>query len=315
MTDKDYNKNKSNNGSRRIGPVTITKRGKLPRRKNVKGKALKFELIGEDPKNSYWILLQEKPNCNELARTLASMPHKLSGNFLVDCFQSNWYKANPNLVIDVMAILMTEGYIDQEDCDIVFKKTYPFSEAKWVEDTEWKADCITGFLTTGKKAMTGKKVSSYPKPADRTKEDAEDWFQTHVPAKLEVLSYKGEMKNNHKDATVIKVAFEVERMAVKPAASGRTKYHIGNRDKGDQPARTQFMRLPKFQHRIIRHLRGRRDNRYNFLWLRMSDRIWKALGKYKKQQAKIEKERPVTLGDSNPEFMAAFYSAHNDSEE
>ena len=80
--------------------------------------------------------------------------------------------------------------------------------------------------------MTGKKVSSYPKPADRTKEDAEDWFQTHVPAKLEVLSYKGEMKNNHKDATAIKVAFEVERMAVKPDASGRTKYHIGNRDKG-----------------------------------------------------------------------------------
>jgi hypothetical protein len=310
MTDKDYNKNKSNHKQNRIGPITITNKGKLPRGKTKNNRNLKFELVAEDGKQSYWATLHEKPNCNEVARTLASMPHKLTGTFLVDCFQSDWYKANPNLVIDVMAILMQDGYIDQDDCDIVFSKTYPFSEAEWVEDTEWKADAIKAFYV-----MTGKKVSSYPKnKEERTAEQAEDWFRNHVPAKLEVLKWKGDLvRNNGKP---ISIQFELERAAVKPDSSGRTKYHIGNRNKGDQPARTQFMRFPAFKHKPIRHIRGRRSElRANFLWLSMSKRVWNALSKYKKQKAVEEKNRAPTLGDSNPDFMATFYAMHNDSEE
>jgi len=170
MTDKDYNKNKSNHKQNRIGPITITNKGKLPRGKTKNNRNLKFELVAEDGKQSYWATLHEKPNCNEVARTLASMPHKLTGTFLVDCFQSDWYKANPNLVIDVMAILMQDGYIDQDDCDIVFSKTYPFSEAKWVEDTEWKADAI--------KALT--KLN--PNFSDLSKERQEKQIKSYMNA-------------------------------------------------------------------------------------------------------------------------------------
>jgi hypothetical protein len=321
MTTENNNNNNPKKGKKKwqphqkkhvktIGRIVVTKKGRLPKQKREDGKLIKYELVDEDYKQSYWLYQPTFPNCNELARTLASMPHMLTGTFLVECFSSKWYNANPNLVIDVMAILMQDGYIDQEDCDTVFSKVYPFSEAKWVEDAKWKADAFEAFFE-----LTGRLVSSYPNKGERTQEDAEDWFENHVPAKLEVLKWKGQLENKNKDKNSISIAFEVERAVIMPGASGRTKYHIGNRNKGDQPARTQFLRFPKFKHRTIRHIRGRRsDLKAPFLWYPMSSRLWKILGTFKKKR---EADRKFTIGDAVDltAQLAALHAASAECEE
>jgi hypothetical protein len=304
---------------RNVGPIVITKKGILPRIKkwfknNNKTQTVRYEIIAEDYQGSFWVEQPKYPNCNEIARTLASFPQMITGGFLVRCFETRWFNANPNVVIDTLAILMERGVIDQDVCDEVFGKLTPFSNAKWVEDTHWKKDAIEAFFALDRK------VGGYPKnKEERTAEMAEDWFKNQVSEKLEVLQWIGTVNGYaDKDGKPIPIEFALERMVLPPDAKGRTRYHIGNRAQGDQPARTQFWGFPKFA-TTIKHIRGRRrELKAAWLWRTVSTSIWAKLRNNEnlsKHERKAVEQHSTSIGHDNPDYLAQFRAMHKKSEE
>jgi len=240
-------------------PIFVVEEGKLPRHRGSDGKNIKFELFVPDSR---------VPNCYELSKSLAAAPHLLSGKFLTRYFSCGGFAANPSLVIDSMQILMGNGLIDQEDFDMVFQKVYPFRETKWVKDESYRNDCMEGFMAFGDKRVPG-----FPKKNQRTEEDFERWFATK-PQKLFVMKWSGTVRSNGKD---FGVNFSIEKSPLKPDPDGRSRYHVGNKSQGDEPMRSQFMRLPQWSNKPIKHKRGRRNNVRPYAFAKMGASLRKKL--------------------------------------
>lgn len=256
-------------------PIFVQEKGVPPKIVGRDGRAMKFDL---------WVKHAKVPNAVNFAKSLMAMSHMLNGRFLTKAFASAGFAANPSDIIDVMTILMTDRMIDTKDFDEVFDKVYPFNQVGWVEDVAWKQDCIDGFYM-----MEDRQVgSSYPTKGERTEEDAEDWFQTSVPNRLLVKTWTGPVKANGKE---YEVHFSVEKMALLPDSDGRTKYHIGNRTKGDQPARTQFMKLHGFKNEPLKHIRGAFGNTNEEAFAKISKSLKIKLSTLSKKQ--LNKERAV----------------------
>jgi len=251
-------------------PIFVVEEGQLPRHRGSNGKNIKFELFVPDSR---------VPNCYELAKTLAAAPHLLNGKFLVRYFSYGGFAANPSLVIDSLQILMTNGLIDQDDFDAVFQSVYPFRNAEWVEDESYRDDCMEGFM-----AFSNKRVPDSPKKGERTEDDFEAWFATK-PQKLFVMKWEGDVRSNGK---TFGVTFSVEKAPLKPDGDGRTRYHVGNKSLGDEPMRSQFMRLPKWSNKPIKHKRGKRSNVRPYAFAKMGAALRKRLS-----------EGPVTEQDLN----------------
>jgi hypothetical protein len=240
-------------------PIFVVEEGQLPRHRGANGKNIKFELFVPDSR---------VPNCYELAKTLAAAPHLLNGKFLSRYFSYGGFAANPSLVIDSLQILMGNGLIDQEDFDAVFQSVYPFRNAEWVKDESYRDDCMEGFM-----AFSNKRVPDSPKKGERTEEDFEAWFATK-PQKLYVMSWEGDVRSNGK---TFGVTFSVEKAPLKPDEDGRTRYHVGNKTRGDEPMRSQFMRLPKWSNKPIKHKRGKRSNVRPYAFAKMGAALRKRL--------------------------------------
>jgi|LWDU01.1.fsa_nt_gi hypothetical protein len=240
-------------------PIFVVEEGVLPRHRGGNGKNIKFELFVPDSR---------VPNCYELAKTLAAAPHLLNGKFLSRYFSYGGFAANPSLVIDSMQILMGNGLIDQDDFDAVFQNVYPFRKSEWVEDESYRNDCMEGFM-----AFSDKRVPGSPKKGQRTEQDFDAWFATK-PQTLFVMKWEGDVRSNGK---TFGVNFSVEKSPLKPDEDGRTRYHVGNKSLGDEPMRSQFMRLPKWSNKPIKHKRGKRSNVRPYAFAKMGAALRKRL--------------------------------------
>lgn len=257
-------------------PIFVVEKDTLPRHRGSNGKNIKFELF---------VPHSRIPNCNELAKTLAAAPHLLSGKFLRDYFSYGGFAANPSLVIDTMLILMDDGLIDQKDADTVFDNVFPFNKVEWIEDAKWKEDCIKGFYS-----LSNNRLPNFPKKGKRTEEDAETWFETKVASKLLVKTWSGTVTANGRK---FKTFFSIEKAALLDAHDGRTRYYLGNRSKGDSPMRSQYMKLPGWVNRPLRHKRGKRTNVRASAFAKMG----RALRRKLTQGTAPEKEETATLAD------------------
>lgn len=240
-------------------PILVVEKGTLPRHRGRDAKNINFELF---------VPASRVPNCIELSKSFAAMPHMLSGDFLRQAFSYGGYAANPSLVIDTMQILMTTGLIDQSDFDTVFNNVHPFKLVEWAPDEDYKADCIKAFMS-----MSNNQLPKYPPKGERTEEDAEAWFLTK-PQEVLVKSWGGEIKANGK---TFKTSFSVEKAVLPPDHEGRTRYHVGNRSRGDQPLRSQFLKLPGWSNKYPIHRRGRRSNVRDWAFAKMGAALRKRL--------------------------------------
>lgn len=240
-------------------PILVVPKGTLPRHRGRDAKNIAFELF---------VPASRVPNCIELSKSFAAMPHMLSGEFLRQVFSYGGYAANPSLVIDTMQILMTTGHIDQSDFDTVFDNVHPFKLVEWTPDEDYKADCMKAFMS-----MSNNQLPKYPPKGERTQEDAEAWFLTK-PQEVLVKNWGGEIKANGK---TFKTSFAVEKAVLPPDHEGRTRYHVGNRSRGDQPLRSQFLKLPGWSNKYPIHRRGRRSNVRDWAFAMMGSALRKRL--------------------------------------
>jgi len=233
---KSHGKNRKS----RTPDLVSTKRGERPQVRGPGGRKMPMIFVGHKGGSSFWMSADSHsiPTCNSLVTTIIrnmaddpeySVVNQFTGGL------SDFYSANPNLVIDSMAMLMTDGHIDQADFDEVFDQVYPFNEVEWEIDANYEKEAIKGFME-----MPNERLKEYPDKENRTKSDADKWFRTK-PDTVLVKKWSGEVKANGR---VFKVKFALEKADLPPdAKTGITRYFVGNRAMNDKPIHL-WLRLP-----------------------------------------------------------------------
>lgn len=173
-------------------------------------------------------------------------------NQFIDNGLSEFYSANPNLVIDSMCILMEQGLIERADFDEVFDQVYPFSEAEWKIDEDYEK-----YQWKAYQNLTNSKASGYPPKGKRTEADFKQWLK-HQPL-VYVKSWKGTVTANGRK---FPTQFCVSKIASFPGrghpATGLSNYFVGNRAMGGRPILKGMLMIPGIQQsKYIRGLRSR----------------------------------------------------------
>ena len=233
-------KTQGNNRKSRTPDLVSTRRGERPSVRGPNGRKLPMIFVGHKGGSSFWQSAESHaiPTCNSLVITIIRNMADNPDYSVVNEFTgglSDFYSANPNLVIDSMAMLMTDGHIDQADFDEVFDQVYPFSATGWEIDANYEKEAIKGYME-----MSNERLKGYPKKEDRTIVDATEWLNTK-PKMILVKKWKGEVKANGRK---FKVNFALEKAALPPdVKTGVTRYFVGNRAMGDKPIHL-WLRLP-----------------------------------------------------------------------
>ena len=249
MDKKKHNSNKRN----RTPDLIKTKRGERPvRTKDSKGNLVDYLWVGDSGGISLWqkASVLAIPTCDSIVREIKTSmirdPEFRAVNHFTDNGLSDFYSANPNLVIDSMNILMASGELDRFDFDEVFDQVHPFSETEWEIDRDHKA-----FLKEQYMSLSDEKLDGYPKKGERTEEDFNDWLDTKPV--VEVKSWAGKVKANDKDFNVRYCVARIKNR--RHPKTKRTNYFVGNRIGGDKPILFNMLNIPGTS--APKYIRGR----------------------------------------------------------
>lgn len=241
------NKNNTKQGGKKKAPrrpneLYSTSRGhKPPQIRDKRGNLVDFEHVGDRGSKSFWQKksVMDIPTCSSLVREIRTNMTRDTNyravNHFIDNGLSGFFSANPNLVIDAMNILMSNGEVDRFDFDEVFDKVYPFSETEWVVDEDYEKYQWEVFQN-----MTNVSLPDYPEKGKRTKIHFSKWLETQ-PA-VYVKSWEGKVKCYGRDH---KVSFSVAKVNNRPHPRTQlTNYFVGNRALGDRPILKHLLKVP-----------------------------------------------------------------------
>ena len=172
----------------------------------------------------------EIPTCDSIASDIITSMTKDPAFRVVDYFVDNglseFYAANPNLVIDAMVTLMTTGQIDQYEWDEVFEQVHRFSQTEWELDKDYQK-----YLQELYQVKSNNTLSGYPPKGERTKEDFRDWLLTEP--KIYVKQWKGKVQAYGRN---FNIEFAVAKRTGRPhRVTKNSNYVVGNRISGDRP--------------------------------------------------------------------------------
>ena len=182
------------------------------------------------------------PNCDTLAGEIETNMLRDTTfrpvNQFIDNGLSEFYSANPNLVIDSMCVLMEQGLIERADFDEVFDQVYPFSEAEWKIDKDYEK-----YQWKAYQNLTNNKAKGYPPKGKRTETDFKQWLKEQPL--VYVKSWKGKVTAYGRE---FNTQFAMSKIDSFPArghpATGLSNYFVGNRALGDRPILKHLLKVP-----------------------------------------------------------------------
>ena len=249
MKNKNQNKNQNQKGTkskpRKSPHLVVTKKGRRPRVTDKNNKLIEMQWVGDIRRQvttkdgskyfieeSFWQRksVTEIPTCDSIASDIITSmtkdPEFRVVNYFVDNGLSEFYAANPNIVIDAMNILMTTGQIDQYDFDEVFEQVKPFDKVDWKLDKDYE-----NYLWEVYQTRSNNKLRGYPPKGERTKEDFRDWLVTEP--KIYVKQWKGKVQAYGRN---FNIEFAVAKRTGRPhRVTKLSNYVVGNRISGDRP--------------------------------------------------------------------------------
>ena len=263
MTEKS---NKKPTGKQRKGRKTPeliwTPFGERPNVRDDKNKLVSMVMVGEVRRKGKlghnWLPRDTAkiPNCDTLAGEIETNMLRDTAfrpvNQFIDNGLSEFYSANPNLVIDSMQILMEQGLIERADFDEVFDQVYPFSEVEWVVDEDYET-----YQWKAYQNLTNSRAKGYPPKGERTETDFKQWLKEQPL--VYVKSWKGKVTAYGRE---FNTQFAVSKIDSFPGrghpATGLSNYFVGNRAMGGKPILKGMLMIPGTAHsKYIRGLRSK----------------------------------------------------------
>ena len=245
MKQTNHNQKGTKSKPRKSPQLVVTKKGRRPQVTDKNNNLIEMQWVGDIRRqvtnkdgSKYFIVestwqrksVTEIPTCDSIASDIITSMTKDPAFRVVDYFVDNglseFYAANPNLVIDAMNILMTTGQIDQYDFDRVFEQVKPFNKVDWKLDKDYE-----NYLWEVYQARSNNKLSGYPPKGERTKEDFRDWLLTEP--KIYVKQWKGKVQAYGRN---FNIQFAVaKRTGRSHRVTKFSNYVVGNRISGDRP--------------------------------------------------------------------------------
>jgi hypothetical protein len=254
MTNKNQNKNQNQKGKqqrRKKTPTLVTTIwGSRPQKRDKNNRLIDYEFVGKTEKRdkdgklipiSYWQKksVRDIPTCDTLVREIRTNMTRDPAFRIVNHFTNNglseFFSANPNLVIDSMNILMANGDIDEYDFDEVFEQTIPFNKVEWKLDKDYNT-----YKWEEYQAASDDKIGSrFPPQGKRSKTDFSKWLETQ--SKVYVKEWKGKVQAYGRQ---FKTEFAVSRIKGHPHRhTGLSNYFVGNRAEGDRPILQSMLKI------------------------------------------------------------------------
>lgn len=251
MTNKNQNQKRRKQRPKKFIPNLVTTRwGRRPQKRDKNNRLIDFQFVGKtetrDKDNkpipvSYWQKksVMDIPTCDTLVREIRTNMTRDPAFRIVNQFINNglseFYSANPNLVIDSMNILMANGEIDEYDFDEVFEQTIPFNKVEWKLDKDYNT-----YKWEEYQAASDEKIGSrFPPQGKRSKTDFSKWLETQ--SKVYVKQWKGKVRAYGRQ---FNTEFAVSKIKGHPHRhTGLSNYFVGNREKGDRPILHSMLKI------------------------------------------------------------------------
>ncbi len=246
MKKTNHNQKGTKSRSRKSPHLVVTKTNERPHKRDKNNRLISMQWVGNirrqvtnkdgskySVSKSIWQMTSDAntPTCDSIASDIVTRIAQHPEEFRVaDYFVGNglseFYAANPNLVIDAMVILMTTGQIDQYEWDEVFEQVHPFSEAEWELDKDYEKYLWELYQAKGDDSLIG-----YPAKGERTKEDFRAWLVTEP--KIYVKQWKGKVQAYGRN---FNIEFTVAKRTGHPhRVTKNSNYVVGNRISGERP--------------------------------------------------------------------------------